>query len=59
MAFQLLSAILIGAFGGQWIDKKMGNAKPFATIIGSLLGIAAGLYLSLKDFIKPPSDTKQ
>ena len=59
MAFQLLSAILIGAFSGQWIDKKMGNEKPFATIIGSLLGISTGLYLSLKDFIKPPSDTEQ
>jgi F0F1-type ATP synthase assembly protein I len=56
MAFQLLGAILFGAFGGQWIDNKMGNPKPYATIIGSLIGIISGLYISLKDFFHSSKD---
>lgn len=56
MAFQLLGAILFGTFAGQWIDKKMGNAKPYATIVGSLVGIFTGLYIALKDFIHSSKD---
>jgi F0F1-type ATP synthase assembly protein I len=52
MAFQLLSAILFGTFLGQWIDTKMGNATPYIAALGALLGVSAGLYLSLKDFLK-------
>lgn len=58
MAFQLLSAILFGALLGQWIDKKMMNERPIVAVIGSLLGIFIGLYISLKDFINPKDNKK-
>ncbi len=52
MAFQLLSAILFGTFLGQWADKKMANETPYLSALGALIGIGAGLYVSLKDFFK-------
>lgn len=59
MAFQLLGAILFGTFLGQWIDAKMQNKTPYATALGSLLGIGAGLYVSLKDFFQKDESTKE
>jgi F0F1-type ATP synthase assembly protein I len=60
MAFQLLSAILFGTFLGQWADKKMANTTPYLSALGALIGISAGLYVSLKDILKqsPPNKKK-
>lgn len=58
MAFQLLGAILFGTFIGKWIDTKIGNTQPYAAAIGALIGIIAGLYATLKDFIKKDSSKK-
>ena len=52
IAFQLVAAILIGVFGGKRLDAWLHTGQVF-TIICSLLGVMAGLYLSVKDFIKP------
>lgn len=52
IAFQLFAAILIGVFGGIRLDAWLGT-DPVFTIILSLLGVFAGLYTALKDFIKP------
>lgn len=52
MAFQLFAGILLGVWGGMQLDALWGT-KPLLTIILSLLGIAAGMYSVLKDFIKP------
>jgi hypothetical protein len=45
--------VIIGlaAWGGQKLDEKNGNKVPVYTIVLSLLGIAAAMYISLKDFI--------
>lgn len=43
----------LSAWGGQKLDAYFKNIQPVFTIILSLLGIAAALYLVLKDFIKP------
>lgn len=53
MAFQMAVTIAVGAWGGRKLDIYFQNNKPVYTIILSLLGIAGGLYLVLKDFIKP------
>lgn len=53
IAFQLVAAILIGVFGGIKLDEWLGTDSAF-TIILSLLGVFAGLYLVLKEFLKPP-----
>lgn len=38
---------------GQKLDTYYSNTLPVFTIVISLLGIAASLYIALKDFIKP------
>lgn len=52
MAFQLFAGIFIGVWGGIKLDALL-NTEPWFTVILSLLGVAAGLYAVLKDFIKP------
>jgi hypothetical protein len=49
--------VIIGGsvWGGQKLDEHYKNGTPVFTIVLSLLGIGAALYLSLKDFIKPKS----
>ncbi|RLQ93530.1 AtpZ/AtpI family protein [Falsibacillus albus] len=44
---QLVGAILIGLFGGKWIDHKLGTT-PLFLVIGLLLGLAAGIYTMLR-----------
>ena len=50
MAIQMGVLIFLGTFAGIKIDERMGNDPPWATLIGSLIGIAAAFYLTLKDF---------
>jgi len=52
IVFQLFAAIFLGVWGGMKMDAWL-NTKPWFTVILSLAGVSAGLYLSLKDFIKP------
>jgi F0F1-type ATP synthase assembly protein I len=52
MAFQMGIIILLGALAGRKLDSWAGSAKPWFTILFSLLAIAAALYLSLRDFLK-------
>ena len=40
VSLQLLIPILIGVFGGIWLDKSLG-ISPWLTIVGSVVGIAA------------------
>ncbi len=40
---QLAGSVLIGVFGGRWIDKQLGT-MPLFLIVGLLLGLAAGVY---------------
>lgn len=53
MAIQMAAIIGLAVWGGNRLDEKAGNKTPVYTIIFSLAGIAAALYLSLKDFIRP------
>lgn len=53
LGFQMAVTIGLGAWGGNKLDAYYKNSEPVFTIILSLLGIGAGLYLVLKDFIKP------
>lgn len=53
MAFQLAIPIALGAWGGRKLDTHFQNKTPVFTIVLSLIGIAGGLYLVLKDLIKP------
>lgn len=37
----LAAAVALGVFGGQWLDKRFGT-EPWLTVVGALLGTAAG-----------------
>ena len=54
MAFQMGAVITIGVFGGKKLDSWLGFTKvPVFTLVLSLVSIAAAIYLSIKDFLKP------
>lgn len=53
IALQMGVVIGLSTWGGVKLDDHFKNATPVFTIVLSLLGIAAGLYLALKDFINP------
>lgn len=44
---QLVGSVLIGIFGGRWLDDQFGTG-PLFLIIGLLLGLAAGIYAMLR-----------
>jgi F0F1-type ATP synthase assembly protein I len=52
LAFQMGAIIGVAAWGGIKLDELAENNKPTFTIILSLLGVFAAIYLTLKDLIK-------
>lgn len=46
----ILISVGIGIWAGTWLDGKLGTS-PWLTIILTLLGLAAGLYESMKMLI--------
>ncbi len=44
---QLVGSVLVGIFGGRWLDSIWGT-KPLFLIIGLLLGLTAGILAMLK-----------
>jgi hypothetical protein len=54
IAIQMAVVIGITGWGGQKLDERYQNQTPVFTIILSLLGIIASLYLAIRDLIKPP-----
>ncbi len=51
MGFQMIAIILLFYWAGSRLDLRSGNEKPVYTAILTLLGVFAGLYIVLKDFI--------
>lgn len=56
MAIQMGVVIGLFAWGGKKLDAYNHNQKPVWTIVLSLIGIAAALYLAIKDSVKPPKE---
>ena len=52
MAIQMMVPIVIGFFAGMKIDTYLANKMPVCTLILGLTGIATGIYLAIKDFLK-------
>lgn len=52
IAFQMIGIILLTTFGGIKLDKLTGWETPVFTIVLSLLGVFAAIYVSIKDFLK-------
>jgi F0F1-type ATP synthase assembly protein I len=54
MGFYIAIAIVLGIWGGHWLDEKF-NTNPLWLIIGLILGITVavlGTYNMMKPFIK-------
>lgn len=52
MALQMGIIIALGVFGGQKLDEHFSTDSPIFTIVLSLIGVAAALYLTIKDLNK-------
>lgn len=52
LAFQMLAIIAIGVFAGIKLDQYFKTPDIF-TVVLSLLAVITGIYLAIKDFIKP------
>jgi F0F1-type ATP synthase assembly protein I len=52
MAFQMVGVILATTWGGIKLDKLTGLKTPVFTIVLSLFGVFAAIYIAVKDFIK-------
>lgn len=53
MAFQIGACIALGFWGGMKLDAYFGFEKvPVFTLVLGLLGVAVGIWFSIKDFIK-------
>lgn len=54
MAFQMAIIIGGGTYLGLRIDKSVHAEFPWATLSFSLLSVFLAMYISIKEFIKPP-----
>jgi F0F1-type ATP synthase assembly protein I len=52
MAFQILACILLGFWGGLKLDQYLKLSIPIFTMVLGLTGVVAGVYLSIRDFLK-------
>jgi F0F1-type ATP synthase assembly protein I len=51
LGFQMIAIILLFYWAGTKLDERSGTEKPVYTAILTLLGVFAGLYIVLKEFI--------
>jgi len=56
MGFQMIAIILLFYWAGSKLDQRAASEKPVYTAILTLLGVFAGLYIVLKDFIRDRDD---
>lgn len=56
MGFQMIVIILLFYWAGSKLDERSPAEKPVYTAILTVLGVFAGLYLVLKDFIGKKDD---
>lgn len=52
LAFQMIAIILVMTWVGIKLDKYFNLETPVFTVIFSLLGVFAGIYNSIRDFLK-------
>jgi len=48
LGFQMMAVIFVFVWIGKWADGHFETAKNYFTALGSLVGLAASLYLVLK-----------
>jgi len=55
IGLQMLVGVGLGYLVGNWLDRKYGWA-PWGVMLGTMLGLAAGMYLLIKDAIRINKD---
>lgn len=55
VGLQVAIGVGLGYVAGNWLDKRYGWA-PWGVMVGSMLGLAGGLYLLIKDSIRINKD---
>ena len=53
IGFQIAGTVAVGFFIGYELDKWLHTSQPYFTAVVSLVFVFLGLYIGLKDFIKP------
>ena len=52
IAFQMMVTIVLFSLGGFKLDEWLKTKFPIFTLMLSLIGVFAGIYYAIKDFIK-------
>jgi hypothetical protein len=52
MVFQMLTVILLSAWGGNWLDGRYETEKPFWTLGCAFAGVILSMILIIKDINK-------
>ena len=55
VGLQMLVGVVLGYFVGNWLDQKYGWT-PWGVVVCVMLGLAAGMYLLIKDAIRMNKD---
>jgi hypothetical protein len=55
IGLQVAIGVALGYFIGRWLDRRYGWGSR-GVVIGSMLGLAGGLYLLIKDAIRINKD---
>lgn len=58
LGIQLIIPIILGVFGGKWLDEEY-DTKPLWIVTLSVLGIIIGLYSFIKTVIKENDKLKK
>jgi len=51
IGLQIGVGVGLGCLVGWWLDKKFGWS-PWGIVVGSMLGLASGMYLMIKETLK-------
>jgi len=55
MGVELLAPLLVGVFGGRWLDRRFGT-EPWLLLMGAVLGAVAGMINLVRRGL-PPGDS--
>ena len=55
LGFETAVGVALGYFVGHWLDTKYGW-DPWGTLVGAMLGMAAGMYLLIKEALRMNKD---
>ncbi|MDP2867084.1 MAG: AtpZ/AtpI family protein [Elusimicrobiota bacterium] len=51
IGLELAVSVMVGFWGGYWLDKKLGSA-PWLMLLGAAAGMAGGFYLVIRELFE-------